>query len=147
MHKYFIAALFLWFWTGCGLVGTEIGRIEINEVGTTFHSTQLAPDPTAPLELWVELDLEFDEELMLYYTIEVWKDSVQISNQRLDGLNPNPRLKSVLTEVNGHTEWSFEGKVGEVDLLQKGTYEVRSYINASDIPSLKLNKAHLVLRQ
>lgn len=148
MKTLLLAALPLFLFTACdALWGAEIGRIEINEASVELKETTVKLQKRNPLSLWADLDFEYEGELQLYYTIEVWQGNNQISGQRLNGLTPTNVTNSLKTEVNGHFSERFSGEIGEVELVQNGNYVVKASISTSDNATLKLKKAHLVLRQ
>lgn len=148
MRTLLVSSLLLFFLVGCGaLQNKEVGRIAINEANDELQEIELELRKSRPVELWADLQLEFDDEIQLYYNIEVWQGENQVSGQRINGLELEPMMTMEKNQKDAHHSWNLIGKIGEVELIQNGTYTVKASINTSDNATLQLKKVHLVLKQ
>ncbi len=140
------------FLTGCNvLIGEEVARLPINQVSR--HTELIIKEATLDLKkgeeisFWTETDIEFEDGLALVYTVEVWKGSLQIGGFEMDALETNPTMMEVRTSFGNKTSLSYTGKMNSAPIEEDGKYTFRAVLNSSDNPTLKINKAELILKK
>jgi hypothetical protein len=151
MKKILIGLSFLVFLIGCdALTGEEIGRLPINQTSNNeliIKETTLELKKDEKVSFWTETDIEFEDEIALVYTVEIWKDTVKQGGFQLDALKTNPTMMEVKTSFGNKTKWSYTGKMDFLRIEQNGTYTFKAVLNSSDNQTLKINKAELVLKK
>lgn len=137
--------------SGCdALTGEEIGRLKINRISNAeliIEEITLDLKKDEKISFWTETDIEYNNDLKLFYTIELWKDSVKIGGFYLDALDTNPTLMNFKTTIRGKTSWTYTGKMDFMKIEEDGQYTCKAALNSSDNPSLKVNKAELVFKR
>ncbi|WP_179352277.1 hypothetical protein [Winogradskyella vidalii] len=136
---------------GCEtLLGEEIGRLVINEASNSeLHTeeTSLSLKKGEKIAFWTDTDIVYKNDLALVYILEIWKDSTQIGRTELDALNTNPRLMEVKKVLGNTTTWRYSGKMKHFSIKEDGNYTFKAILKSSDNPTLKINKAELVLKK
>jgi hypothetical protein len=136
---------------GCDtFTGEEVARLPINK---TSNKELIVKEATLDLKegegvsFWTEMDMEYENDLGMVYTVEIWKDSVKQGGFQLDALKTNPTLFETRTTVGNKTSWSFTGKMDHLEIDSDGKYTFKAVINSSDNPTLNLKKAELVIKK
>ena len=132
------------------LTGEEVARMDIQE---TSDRELIIKQATVNLKkgdevaFWTEMDLEYENDLALRYSVEVWKDSQRLKAFDLDALNTNVRMMEVRTSFGNKTSWSYTGRMGKMEIAEDGIYDFKAILRSSGNPTLVLNKANLVLKR
>ncbi|GAA4245184.1 hypothetical protein KO504_04010 [Winogradskyella psychrotolerans] len=151
MKKIAFVIFFCFLLIGCSkLLGEEVARLEINKTS----NTELYPKEAAlslskgeKISFWTDTDVVYEDDVALIYTVEIWKDSVNIGGLKLDALKTNPTVMELRKTIGNKTSWSFSGKMKHITIKETGNYTFKAILNSSDNPSLKINKAELVLKK
>lgn len=132
------------------LTGEEVARMDIQE---TSDRELIIKQATVNLKkgdevaFWTEMDLEYENDLALRYSVEVWKDSQRLKAFDLDALNTNVRMMEVRTSFGNKTSWSYTGRMGKMEIAEDGIYDFKAILRSSGNPTLVLKKANLVLKR
>ena len=133
------------------ITGKEIARLAVDAVSTPENSvekeTSLDLQKGEVIALWSHLDLEYDEPLELRFQVQLLRDTVVDIELEVDPFEKNITMGEARTSFNGHVDWSFTGKNGEVTIGSTGRYTVRTRLVASENRSLVLRKAELILKK
>lgn len=136
---------------GCaGIGGEEIARMDFENLSNVELHTKEATinlKKGEKISFWSEIDLEFENQLMLVYTIEIWNDTTKLGGLQFDALETNPTFKEIRTSLGNKTTWSFTGKMDFWEVLEDGNYTFIAALASSDNPSLQLNKSTLILKK
>ncbi len=138
--------------TGCNsLTGVEIARLKINKVSTASNFTDdevtLELKKGDEIALWSDMDMEYDGDVNLRFRIKLFKDGIKTSEHEIDPTKKNITIGEVKSKIMNKTKWSFSGKNSEIRIEEDGNYTIKSILVASKNPSLKVNKAELVLKK
>lgn len=136
---------------GCdNIFGKEVARIKIDRLSNnelSVKETILNLKKDEEVSLWADMDLEYENDLSLVYSIEIWKDGRLLGNFDLDAMDVNPRMMEIKTSFNDKTSWSYKGKMRSFKAEDTGTYLVKAILRSSENPTLVLNKAELVFKK
>lgn len=146
----FVFAIAILFASCDGITADEIARLPISQLSNdsiSIEEVTVDLKKGETLYLWTEMDLEYDDDLKLIYTIEVWSDTSRTGGFRLNPLETKVRVGEVRTSLGNHTNWSFSGQMKELEIYDTGSYTFKVALNSSGNPSLELNKAILVLKK
>lgn len=137
---------------GCsGLTGEEIARLEINKLST--QGNFIAKEATLELKqgdelsFWSDIDIAYEGDATLKFKVKIFKNKTIVSEFEIDPTKKNITIGEVKTAVMGKTKWSFTGKNHEFVIEEDGTYSITSILVASKNPSLKVDKAELVIKK
>lgn len=151
MKKTVLLIIVTFLFVACNnLLGEEVGRLEINKLSNAelhMKETSLSLKKGEKVSFWTDTDIEYENDLALEYTIEIWKDSLQIGGTKLDALDTNPTLMEVKKTLGNKTTWRYSGKMKHFSIEKDGDYTFKAILNSSDNPTLKINKAELVLKK
>ncbi len=147
-----LASLALFLFTGCSsLTGEEIARLKINAVSSSVNfiddEVTIALKKGDEIALWSDMDMEYDGDVNLRFRIKMFKDGTKTSELEIDPTQKNITIGEVKTKIMNSTKWSFSGKNSEIKIEEDGNYTLKSILVASKNPSLKVNKAELVLKK
>lgn len=135
----------------CGaFLGEEVGRMPftlLSNDSTNIQQISLDLKKDEIITFWAEMDLAYEGELELLYTVEVWQDTVKIGGFQIDALNTNPTLMEVKTSFNDQTSWSYKGKMDFLKIKEEDHYTFKAILQSNDGAIVTLNKADLVLRK
>ena len=147
--KLTLVAVFLM--AGCdSITGDEVARLPINE---TSNKELIIKEATLDLKkgdaisFWTEMDMEYEDDVAMVYTVEIWKDTVKQGGFKLNAMETNPTLYEVKTSFGNKTSWSYTGKMERLGIESDGKYTFKAVINSSDNPTLVLKKAELILKK
>lgn len=133
------------------LFGKEIARLPINAVSTEGHEVlkeaALQLKKADVISLWSDMDMTYEGEAPLRFQVTVLKNGAPFGQLELDPTDKNVTLGEVKTNVNGNVSWRFSGKNATLTVPENATYTFRGQLVAASNPSLKINKAELVLKQ
>lgn len=152
MKKTLILISFPLLFIACdAITGKEVARLKINQVSTDsipiIKQTTLDLTKGTELKIWSDMDIEYDGDIELRFRIHVLKDGKEFKLFEIDPTQKNISIKEFRSSINGKTKWSFTGKNGELNIEEDGKYTVESVLIASENPTLKINKAELVLKE
>ncbi|WP_074407792.1 hypothetical protein [Aquimarina megaterium] len=136
---------------GCdALIGEEIGRISFKQ---TSNIEQIIREITLDLKegekisFWTETDIEYENELTLIYTVELWIDSKEQGGFKMNALETNPTMMEIKKSFGNETSWSYTGKMNHLTIKEDGNYTFKAVLHSSENNNLKINKAELVLKK
>ncbi|WP_179335497.1 hypothetical protein [Winogradskyella costae] len=132
------------------LLGEEVARLKINKTSNSelhLQEAALSLKKSDKISFWTETDVVYENDVALMYTIEIWKDSINIGGLKLDALKTNPTLMELRKTIGNKTSWSFSGKMRHITIKETGNYTFKAILKSSDNPTLKVNKAELVLKK
>ncbi|GJM60748.1 hypothetical protein [Persicobacter diffluens] len=136
---------------GCdALTGKEVARLPINEtsnINLNMKEATLFLKKDEKVSFWTETDIEYENDVALVYTIELWKDSIKLGGVQLDALETNPTILEIKSSKGNKTSWSYTGKMDQYVVEEDGEYTYKAVLSSSDNPTLKINKAELVLKK
>lgn len=151
MNKIILLCITVILFSRCNaLKEKEIARLELNH---TSNDSLVIAEETIDVKkgdkiaFWDDLKIQFEGDLMLVFTIEIWKDSIKIGSLRLDALKTNPKLMEVKTQFGNSTKWSFIGRMKYIEIDEDATYKFRAAINSNDNSTLVIHKADLILKK
>lgn len=137
---------------GCSAItGEEVARLPINEVSTENNlivkevSLDLKKDEE--IAFWSDIDVEYEGEASLRFRVEVLKNGEDFGGFEIDPTDKSMTLGEVRTTIMGKTDWSFSGKNSEVKIEEDAKYTFKAILVSSDNPSLKIEKAELVIKK
>jgi hypothetical protein len=137
--------------SGCDkLFGEEVARVKIDQLSNNelfIKETILNLKKDEEISLWADMDMDYETNLSLVYSIEIWKDGKLLGNFDLDAMDVNPRMMEVKTSFNDKTSWSYSGKMKSFKAEDTGTYLFKAILRSSENPTLILNKAELVFKK
>ncbi|QJX48527.1 hypothetical protein HMJ29_17030 [Hymenobacter taeanensis] len=131
--------------------GKEIARLPINAISTQGHevvrevSVQLKKDEN--IAVWSDMDMAYEGEAPVQFQVEMLKDGKAFNQLAIDPTDKNITIGEVKTSINGKTNWRFSGKNAAFTVPENATYLFRARLVAADNPSLKIEKAELVLKK
>lgn len=132
------------------LTGEEVARMDIHDTSDRELNIKQATvnlKKGDEVAFWTEMDLEYENDLALRYSVEVWKDSQRLKAFDLDALNTNVRMMEVRTSFGNKTSWSYTGRMGKMEIAEDGIYDFKAILRSSGNPTLVLKKANLVLKR
>lgn len=146
-----VPVLFFGF-VGCDLVsGEEIARFPVNRVSsaedTAASEQSLQLKKGEEIAFWSEMEVEYQGEVELRFRVDIRKDGTDFDQLEVNPFEKNITIGEVKKEINGDVYWSFDGKNGEIEIPEDGEYTFVAWLEASDVSSLKVGKAELVLRK
>jgi len=149
--KIFLLIILLSFVNGCGAFHEkEIGRLSLTQTSSNeLHMKQINLNLKKGDEIsfWTKIDIEFEENIRLIYSIEVWKDDKKLGGLELDALKTNPTMMEVRTNFGNKTSWSFTGKMNFISIYEDGDYIFKVALYQSDNSTLKINKANIIFKK
>lgn len=112
-----------------------------------IQSTELELKAGDKIQLWTEMNMEYEGYLGLEYRILMIRGTDTLGVYQLDPEDKDITMGEVKTSFGGETKWRFSGRMGKIGIEDDGVYTFSSILAASENPSLKLNKADLVLKK
>ncbi len=137
---------------GCSaLMGEEIARLSINQVSTegnpVIKEVSLDLKKGEEIAIWSDMDFAYEGQIALRFRIEILKNNEDFGGQEIDPTIKNITLGEARTTINNKTDWNFSGENSEIKIEEDATYTFRAILVASDNPTLKIEKAELVLKR
>lgn len=130
---------------GCG---TEVGRVAC-EPGQT-QAAEIAVETDEPAVFWTDLDVEYDGNPRLSYTVVVEADGERIAERTCDPLDVNTRVSSYTSDVGRHHVRRYQGKMKcepfEVSSASSSPVRVQSTLSI-DGEAVAVNGCDLVIKQ
>ena len=133
------------------LMDKEVARLPINAVSTAGH--EVVKEATVQLQkddkiaLWSDMDLAYDGDSPVRFQVQVTKNGAPFKELQLDPTEKNVTIGEVKTDINGSVKWSFSGKNAELVVPEAGSYTFKAMLVAAANPTLRVNKAELVLKK
>ncbi|TCI84526.1 hypothetical protein [Tenacibaculum sp. M341] len=138
---------------GCSvLTGKEVARLSINEVSTEnanliIKETSLNLKKDEEIAIWSDMDIEYEGDIALRFRLEILKDGEDFTRLEIDPTEKNITIGEIKTSLMNKTNWSFLGKNSEIKIEEDGNYTFRGILVSSKNPTLKVNKAEIVLNK
>lgn len=133
-----------------GLTGEELARLPITELSNEelkFKEASLDLVKGDEIGCWTDMDIEFEGELELSYGIEVYRDGEMLNVYQMDAFSPNITLMESKVQVGNSVDWSYLGKIGSIAIEEDGNYTFKAVLQSSYYPTLKIERADLVLKK
>lgn len=145
-------SLLLIFLIGCSAItGEEVARLPINEISTennlVVKEVSLDLKKDEEIAFWSDIDMEYEGDASLRFRVEVLKNGEDFGGFEIDPTDKSMTLGEVRTTIMDKTDWSFSGKNSEVKIEEDGKYTFKAILVSSDNPSLKIEKAELVIKK
>jgi len=136
---------------GCSaLTGEEIARLKINKVSTegnfTAKEAMLDLKKGDEIAFWSDMDMEYDGDVKILFKVKIFKSTTKVAQFEIDPTNKNITIGEVKTDIMDKTKWRFSGKNHDLIIEEDATYRITSILVASENPSLKIDKAELVIK-
>ncbi len=129
---------------GCG---KEVGRISLKGEGDGDTTVSLGSGQK--VALWTSLDLSWSGNVAASYTVELHDSSGKIlATTTCDPFSVNTKVSSVVTNINDHHNWSYQGKM-QCDLTapSAGAFTVHTKLTFPTKPTdLSVKDMSLVLK-
>ena len=137
--------------SGCGLLGEEVGRVEINQLYNSdnmqLHSTDIQLFSGDQLAIWSEMDLEYNGEPLIRGVVQILNGNEIVFGQEFDPRESELTIGEKRVQLNDHTSWSFSKKNTVFEPQKDGMYTVKCFFMAPPNNLVKVNKAHIVLKK
>lgn len=152
MKRPHMLSLLLIFLIGCSAItGEEVARLPINEISTennlVVKEVSLDLKKDEEIAFWSDIDMEYEGDASLRFRVEVLKNGEDFGGFEIDPTDKSMTLGEVRTTIMDKTDWSFSGKNSEVKIEEDGKYTFKAILVSSDNPSLKIEKAELVIKK
>jgi hypothetical protein len=145
--------LLLSVFAGCNaLTGEEVARLSINQVSTDndnliVKETTLELKKDEEIAIWSNMAMEYEGDVMLRFRIDVLKDGENLHGLEIDPTDKNLTIGEVKTAIMDKTNWRFLGKNGKWKVEEDGRYTFKAILVSSENPTLKIDKAEIVLKK
>lgn len=144
--------LTLCFVSGCDAISAEeVARLSFEKVATqedlNIQSTELELKAGDKIQLWTEMNMEYEGNLGLEYQILVIKGADTLAMYKLDPEEKDITMGEVKTSIGNDTKWRFSGRMSKITIENDGLYTFSSLLLSSPNESLNLKKADLVLKK
>jgi hypothetical protein len=151
MRKILLFVLIAFTIIGCDALNEkEIARVKIEKISNESLYVKEAAMPLKKgdkLAFWVDMDIEYENDIALEYAIELVKDGVSLGGLQLDVMTTNPTFGSVKTTFNGETDWSYSGRLDHIQIEEDGNYVFKVALVSSENAVLKINNAELIFKK
>jgi hypothetical protein len=150
MKKIVLGIITSFLLVSCSMFAEEIARIPFKQTSNTelnIKEITLELSKDDKIAIWTDTDIEYEGQLALVYTLELWQDSTNIGVIELNALETNPTLMEVKTSFGNKTSWSYQGKMNAITIDNDGTYTFKAILQSSDNKTLLLKKSDLVLKK
>lgn len=151
--SFLITSLLVSILVSCNAItGEEVARLPINQVSTSddnliVKETSLKLKKDEEIAIWSEMDMEYEGDVALRFKMEILKDGEKYGALEVDPTDKNVTIGEVKTSIMDKTKWSFSGKNAEIKIEEDGNYTFRAILAASENPTLKIDKAELILKK
>jgi hypothetical protein len=148
-----ITAFTIILFTGCSaLTGEEVGRLPINQVSTDndnliVKEISLDLKKDEEIAIWSDIDIEYEGNVALRFKMDILKNGANFGGLVIDPTDKNITIGEVRISLMDKTDWSFSGKNSEIKIEEDGNYTFKGILVASENPTLKVNKAEIVLKK
>lgn len=133
------------------LTGEEVARLPINVVSskdsTIIKEVTLDLKKNDEIVFWSEMDIEYEGDVEMRFRVQAIRDTVIIGQLEIDPTEKNVTLGESKLSLMGKTSWSFTGRNTQITIENDGKYVFKALLAASDNPTLKINKAELVIKK
>ena len=148
----FLALLTFTLWSCDALTGEEVARLSIEELTDSsdelkLKSTQLDLEAGERVNLWADMNLEYEGGLGLEFQLLILKEGDTLNLLAFDAFEKDITMGEMKTQLNGKTKWRYSGRIGYLDIEESGLYDFQTLLMSSDNPSLQLKKADLVFKK
>ena len=138
--------------SGCSaLTGEEVARFPINEASS--ENNLIAKEATLDLKkgdeivFWSEMDIEYEGNVEFQFRVQITKDGQAYGGLEIDPLEKNVTLSEMKTTIANKTNWSFTGRNTKIEIEQDGRYGFKAALMTSENPTLKIEKAELIIKK
>ncbi|MBR9918594.1 hypothetical protein GYB29_13180 [bacterium] len=144
--------LLLIFLNACSaLTGEEVARLPVNKLtiddsNYRMEKTTLDLKAGDELAIWSDMDIEYTGEVALRFRLEILKDGEKFGGIEIDPTDKDVTLGETKVAINDKTSWSFSGRNSVLTIEEDGEYLFKAILISAGNPSLKIEKAELVLK-
>ncbi|MBL3656260.1 hypothetical protein [Fulvivirga sediminis] len=138
---------------GCdALTGKEVARIPVNEVSTDDNNllikeTSLDLEKGDELSIWSDIDVEYEGDVVMSFRMEVLKDGAKFGGMEIDPFEGDMTINESKVQLGGKTEWGFTRRNANLTIEEAGNYTFQAILVTSENPTLKIDKAEIVLKK
>jgi hypothetical protein len=140
------------FLNACNTItGEEIARIPVNAVST--NNNIILKEVTLDLKkgdeiiFWSDMDLEYEGDVDLRFRIQFMKDGKEFGGLEIDPLKKNLTIGETKLTLQNKTTWRFTGRNTKVQIEDDAKYTFKALLASSDNPTLKINKAEIIIKK
>jgi hypothetical protein len=134
-----------------GCTGKEVGRIPVNTASTDLmivkESNPIPLKKGEKLYFWADMNMEYEGDLELRFVTEIYKDGQNIGSVDLNPMDNDIKMNAVETSFGNSHKASYLGRMDFLEIKEDGAYTFKTALSSNSNPTLKLNKAELVLRK
>jgi hypothetical protein len=122
----------------------EIARVDLLRNNPTTINFNLQKGEE--VKLFADMDIEFVENPLFVFDCEFYFEDKFLFKGGTDPLNTKNNIREKKTENGGIVSWKYYGQLeGTLTSQEDGNYSVKTTFVKNSKPSLKINKAQLVL--
>lgn len=152
MDKYFLTLVLTFLLTSCDVfTGNEIVRLKIDQISNedvlTTSSGSAELEKGDKVVIWSEMDLEYEGEVQLRFILDIYKDQKKYDQIEIDPFDSDIKTNELKSSYNYNTKWSFRAKNTSLQIKEDGNYTFKTILVGAENPTLKVNKADLVLKK
>jgi len=134
------------------LTGEEVARLKLDKVTTSEENvfekeTTLELKKDDELMFWSDMDIEYTGEAYFQFRFRIYKNGEPYGILEIDPTEKNITIGEIKTVLNDNTKWSFTGKNKELKIKESGKYKIKCVLKTTSNPSIKINKAEVVIKQ
>lgn len=139
------------FFSCDALTGEEVARLPVNfvssEDSTVIKEVTLDLKKNDEIVFWSEMDIEYEGDVEMRFRVQALNDTTKLGGLEIDPTVKNVTLGEVKLSLGGKTSWRFTGRNTNIVIDHDGKYIFKAIFVASDNPTLKINKAELVIKK
>lgn len=138
--------------TACdAITGEEVARIPVNAISTNENliikevSIDLKKDDE--IIFWSEMNIEYEGDVDLRFRVQILKNGKEFGGIEVDPTDKNITLNEVKTTLMDKTSWSFTGRNTKLKIEDNANYTFKALLVSSVNPTLKVNKAEIIIKK
>ncbi|UOX32520.1 hypothetical protein LXD69_10700 [Flavobacterium sediminilitoris] len=134
------------------LTGEEIARLSINKVSTSEQNifekeTNLNLKKDEEIAFWSEMDLEYLNEAHFQFRFRIYRNDEPYGILEFNPTEKNVTIGEVKTTIGDETKWHFTGKNKTLKIKEDGNYTFKGILKTTKNPSIKVNKAIVIIKK
>jgi len=147
----FIFLLPFLFYACEAITGKEVARLPVNFVSnpdsTLVKETTLDLKKDDEIVFWSDMDIEYEGDVQLRFLVLALRDTVVTGNLEIDPTDKDMTMGETRVTLMDKTTWSFSGRNTRIKIDRDGKYTFKTKLVSSENPTLKINKAELVIKK
>lgn len=149
-NKFLITFISLLLISCSSLTGEEVARLSFDEISTDdnliIKEAEIDLLKGDEIYLWSQMNFEHTDNIELRFRIEILKNGEKYGGLEIDPTDKNITIGEMKSTINNKTKWRFSGKNSEIKIKEDGKYTFKAILVTSENPSLKINKADLIIK-